>query len=178
MTTEIDEITEQYLKEAIEKESSNGSYGTPQFYENVARNLARRAACLERELRIEWKQMNEYHKIHDCNEAFMKRLQESEAQWKEERKNLLHRKLSDDVLEMALHDCIETSCTAFDVLKKHKMKAQDADRAIANVLLMHIIPIPDGFPGSDACVEYGKAIANYILEQLGYNKQKENGAKS
>ena len=63
-----------------------------------------------------------------------------------------------------LLDYVETSSTAFEELRKAGFSG-DIRQAVADVLRSGVIPVPDAFPGSSGCVQYGKAIAEYILRK-------------
>jgi hypothetical protein len=75
----------------------------------------------------------------------------------------------------ALLNCIETSSTALDELRGAGFTGQ-CKQAVADVLRSGIVPVPNAFPGSYGCIQYGRAIARYILE----NRQcrRDNGSNS
>jgi len=59
---------------------------------------------------------------------------------------------------------IETSTTAMDMLAERGYKG-DRKRAVAEVLRSGVVSPPKMFPGSAGCVQFGRAIAEYILAQ-------------
>jgi hypothetical protein len=65
----------------------------------------------------------------------------------------------------AITDCPETTCEALAVLNAHGYPKLEAYRKIAEYLTNETIQVPDDFPCSDACIQYGKSIANHILRE-------------
>lgn len=65
-----------------------------------------------------------------------------------------------------LIDYIETSSTALAVLRRAGFDNEDAKWRVAEVLRSQQIQQPEDFPCSDACIKYGKAIAEYILDKM------------
>jgi hypothetical protein len=65
----------------------------------------------------------------------------------------------------AITDCPETMCEALAVLNAHGYPKLEAYQKIAECLTSETIPVPDDFPCSDACIRYGKSIANHILRE-------------
>jgi hypothetical protein len=63
----------------------------------------------------------------------------------------------------AITNCPETTCEALAVLNAHGYPKLEAYRKIAEHLKNETIQVPDDFPCSDACIRYGKSIANHIL---------------
>jgi len=60
--------------------------------------------------------------------------------------------------------CPETACEALTALKTAGFTG-DGKKAVADVLESGSVPQPPHFPASSACIAYGKAIAEYILNQ-------------
>jgi hypothetical protein len=77
-------------------------------------------------------------------------------------------------IKEAISGCPETFCEALLFLIQHKFPKEEAYKQITEVLRAGTIPLPEDFPCSDACVEYGQAIAKHILQQ---NKNAVPGPK-
>jgi hypothetical protein len=61
---------------------------------------------------------------------------------------------------------IETSSTALEELRKAGFTG-NSKQTVADVLMSGVVPVPDHFPCSRACIQYGMAISRYILEKNG-----------
>ena len=68
-------------------------------------------------------------------------------------------------IDAALTNCPETAGTALNLLREAGLDLTERTRAVAKTLTSGKIPTPKNFPCSDACVEYGKAIAKQILTE-------------
>ena len=60
-----------------------------------------------------------------------------------------------------LVDCIESSSTALDILKERGV-GTIRKLQVATVIKNKLVKPGPNFPASDACVKYGRAIADYI----------------
>jgi hypothetical protein len=67
-------------------------------------------------------------------------------------------------LDLLLLNYVETSATALEELRNAGFTGNDK-QAVADVLTGDVVPVPEYFPCSSACVQYGKAIARYVLEK-------------
>jgi len=70
--------------------------------------------------------------------------------------------MSNDKVMEVLTSFIETSSTALVILAAKGYKGH-RKRDVAAVLCAGTIPVPEMFPGSAGCVQYGKAIAEHLL---------------
>jgi len=74
-------------------------------------------------------------------------------------------KTYDEVIA-TLNGCPETTVEALKELKKAGLAGKHCRFKIAEVLESGVVPIPEDFPCGDACVAYGKAIAEHILTKM------------